>query len=459
VATRLESAPRSHLLSGDVRKVVLTLALPVLLEQFLNFCVGFYDTLLAGHLASDVSEAATGAVGVSAYVGWLASMLFSLVAAGTTALVARARGGGDNELANRVANRSIAMAAIAGVGFLALIVPLAPSLAAALDLGPAAAPITIRYLRFDAIGLVFSSVSLVGAAALRGCGNMRTPMLILGGVSVLNVIVSTTLVYGLGPFPPLGVDGIVAGTVVARTSGGFAMLLPLWRGHSGLRLIAGELRLRGETVRRILAIGIPAAADGTIMWCGHFLFLGIIGRMGRTAFAAHVIGIRVEAITYLPAVAWGVAAATLVGQSLGAGDPERARQAGHTAVRQCCVLGVIITLVFVLGAEPIYRLMHNQPAVAAVGAPAFRLAGFFQIPLIIGIVYFSSMRGAGDTRFPMLVTLFSTFLLRIPLAYLFGVTFGWGLFGAWLGMCIDMLVRGISAAARFASGRWSAVRV
>jgi putative MATE family efflux protein len=438
---------------------VLTLALPVLLEQFLNFCVGFYDTLLAGHLAADVSEAATGAVGVSAYVGWLASMLFSLVAAGTTALVARARGAGDNELANRVANRSMAMAAIAGVGFLALIVPLAPWLAVALDLGPAAAPITVRYLRIDAVGLVFSSISLVGAAALRGCGNMRTPMLILGGVSVLNVIVSTTLVYGLGPFPPLGVDGIVAGTVTARTAGGIAMLLPLWRGHSGLRLIAGELRLRGETVRRILAIGLPAAADGVIMWCGHFLFLGIIGRMGKTAFAAHVIGIRVEAITYLPAVAWGVAAATLVGQSLGAGDPDRARQAGHTAVRQCGLLGVLITLVFVLGAEPIYLLMHNQSQVAAIGAPAFRMAGFFQIPLMVAIVYFASMRGAGDTRFPMLVTLVSTFLFRIPLAYLFGVTLGWGLFGAWLGMCSDMLVRGISAAVRFAGGRWAHVRV
>ena len=459
MATRLDPASRPNLLSGDVRRVVLTLALPVLLEQFLNFCVGFYDMLLAGHLPSEVSEAATGAVGVSAYVGWLATMLFSLVAAGTTALVARSRGAGDDELANRVANRSIALAGLAGMGFLAVIVPLAPWLAGWLEMEPAAARITIRYLRLDAIGLVFTSVSLVGAAALRGCGNMRTPMLILGAVSVLNVIVSTVLVYGFGPFPRLGVDGIVAGTCIARMVGGTAMLIPLWRGHSGLRLIATELRVRGGTVRRILAIGIPAAADGAVMWCGHFLFLRIIGGMGEAAFAAHMVGIRLEAITYLPAVAWGVAAATLVGQSLGAGDPERARQAGHTAARQCSVLGVIITLVFVFGAEPIYLMMHNQPEVVRVGAPAFRLAGFFQLPLMVGIVYFASMRGAGDTRFPMLVTLVSTFMLRVPLAWLFGVTFGWGLYGAWLGMCIDMLVRGSAAAARFASGRWASIRV
>jgi putative MATE family efflux protein len=353
----------------------------------------------------------------------------------------------------------MALAVIAGASFLTLIVPLAPWLASWLEMQPAAARITIRYLRFDAIGLVFTSVSLVGAAALRGCGNMRTPMLILGGVSLLNVIVSTILVYGIGPFPALGVDGIVAGTCIARTAGGIAMVIPLWRGHSGLRLIASELRVRGRTVRRILDIGIPAAVDGAILWCGHFLFLKIIGGMGEAAFAAHMVGIRLEAITYLPAVAWGVAAATMVGQSLGAGDPERARQAGHTAVRQCSVLGVIISLVFVFGAEPIYLMMHNQPQVAIAGVSAFRLAGFFQVPLMVGIVYFASMRGAGDTRFPMLVTLVTTFMLRVPLAYLFGVTLGWGLFGAWLGMCIDMLVRGAAAAARFASGRWANIRV
>jgi putative MATE family efflux protein len=455
----MDTTDRGRLLTGDLRWTLLGLALPVLLEQFLNFLVGFYDTWLAGHLRGGVSEAAVGAVGVAAYVGWLATMLFALVGAGTTALVSRARGAGDDAEANRVANRSLALAFVAGLAFLLMIYPLAPWVADVLHMSGAARAITIRYLRIDAIGLVFSAVSLVAAAALRGCGNMHTPMWVLGAVSVLNAIASTWFVFGGGPLPALGADGIVAGTVVARFSGGVLMTAALARGVSGLRLVPRELRLRGRTVERILDIGLPAAADGALTWTGHFLFLRIISSLGQTAFAAHVVGVRVEAITYLPAVAWGAAAATMIGQSLGAGDTNRARQAGHEAVRQCSLLGVVITLAFFCGAQPIYALMHNSAAVAEVGVPAFRLLALFQWPLVVGIIYSYALRGAGDTRFPMWVSLVTTFGLRLPLAYVCGVTLDGGLIGAWIGMCADMLARGVAAAVRFRRGKWLAVRV
>lgn len=179
----------------------------------------------------------------------------------------------------------------------------------------------------------------------------------------------------------------------------------------------------------------------------------------KPAFAAHIVGIRVEAITYLPAVAWGAAAATLIGQSLGAHDVDRARRAGREAVIQCGLLGLGITLIFLFGAQQIYGLMHNDPAVRAAGVPAFRLAACFQIPLIVAIVFVSGLRGAGDTRFPMYITAISTFGIRLPLAYVCGVVLDGGLFGAWIGMCADMLVRGTLVAARFLSGKWTTIRV
>ena len=195
------------------------------------------------------------------------------------------------------------------------------------------------------------------------------------------------------------------------------------------------------------------------MWSGHFLFLAIIGSFGETSMAAHIVGIRVEAITYLPAVAWAAAAATMIGQSLGAGDVDRARRAGHEAVRQCGLLGIGLTALFFFGARLIYTLMHNSPDVVEIGAPAFRLAALFQVPLMMGIVYVGGLRGAGDTRTPMLITLFSTFVIRVPGAYVFGVLLGGGLYGAWIAMCIDMLTRGVLAFFRFARGRWIDIRV
>ena len=446
-------------MGGPLRRTVFFLALPVLGEQLLNFLVGFYDVFLSGHLAAEIRTQATAAVGVGAYVGWLASMVFSLVAAGTTALISRAWGAADFAQANRVANRSVVLGGLTGLAFISLVVPGAPWLVQGMGLSGMTADIAVRYLRLDAIGLWFAALSLVIAAALRGCGDMRTPMWIFGCVNVLNVIVSTALVYGFGPVPALGVDGIVGGTIVARVSGGLIFLFWLVRGIKGLQLQLRELRLRGETVRRILRIGVPAAAEGIIMWAGHCVFLRVISYLGPAAYAAHIIGVRVEAITYLPAVAWGAAAATMVGQSLGAGDRRRAYEAGHEAALQCSLFGVGITLLFTTGAGWIYTVMHQDPAVREAGTFAFRIVGLFQIPLMHSIVYFTALRGAGDTKFPLLVTLFSTYAVRIPLGYLCGVTWGMGLLGAWMGMNLDILLRGILALWRYSAGRWLRTQV
>ncbi len=448
-----------ELLKGNLRTTVFFLALPVLGEQVLNFLVGFYDVYLAGHLADGVRTDATAAVGVAAYVGWLASMLFAVVGNGTTALISRAWGADDRERANIVANRSALLSLISGLIFMILIIPTAHSIIAFMGLTGNAASIAVRYIRIDAIGLIFSSLSLVLAAAFRGCGDMKTPMWGFGSVSVLNVIVSTILVNGWGMIPAMGVDGIVLGTLTARVSGGIFILILFTKGTSGLSLKLSQLRLRGETVERILAIGVPSALEGLVMWVGHAMFLRVISHIGKTEFAAHIIGVRVEAITYLPAVAYGAAAATIVGQSLGATDRDRAVKAGHEAALQCAVLGVFITLWFTLGADWIYTMMHKDQGVRDVGIPAFRIVGLFQIPLILSIVYFAAIRGAGETRFPLYVALVTTYLVRVPLGYYFGVHLEMGLMGAWVGMNADMFVRGLLATWRFWSKRWVSTKV
>ncbi|MDA7503865.1 MATE family efflux transporter [bacterium] len=448
-----------ELLTGNLRKTVFFLALPVLGEQVLNFLVGFYDVYLAGHLAADIRTDATAAVGVAAYVGWLASMLFAVVGNGTTALISRAWGAGDHAQANRVANRSVLLSIVSGLVFMSLIVPFAPWLVRFMGLQGNAAEIAVRYLRVDAFGLIFASVSLVLAAAFRGSGDMKTPMLVFGSISILNVIVSTAFVNGTPFNPALGVDGIVYGTLVARVCGGLFILFLFARGRNGLSLRIEQLRLRGETVRRILAIGIPSAVEGFVMWVGHALFLRVISEIGPTTFAAHIIGVRVEAITYLPAVAYGAAAATMVGQSLGADNRKRALKAGYEAALQCSILGVFITLWFTLGAEWIYTMMHEDLAVREIGIPAFRIVGLFQIPLILAIVFFAATRGAGETKFPLYVALITTYLVRVPLGYYFGVHLKMGLMGAWVGMNADMFVRGVIATWRYSSRRWLSTQV
>ncbi len=458
-----EEAVSNPLLDGPLRRTVLLLAWPVLCEQVLGFLVGLYDTWLSGRIEG-ISEVATGAVGLAAYVGWLASMLFGLVATGTTALVSRHLGAGDLQAANRIMNRSLALATVAGGAVYALIYAAAPVMARLLEMTGLEARIVVQYLRVDGIGHVATGVTLAAAAAMRGAGNMRTPMLVLGLVGLLNVVVSTVLVFGGGGVAGWGIDGIVAGTLVARICGGLLIVAVLLAGVSGLRISFSEWRLRGESVRRILRIGGPAALDGALTWAGQFAFLMIIARLGdegrgSAVFAAHIVGVRIEGITYLPAVAWGAAAATLIGQALGAGRHERAIAAGRETAVQCGWLAAVIGGVFLVSAPVLFRLMHTSADVVDAGSLPFRVNAMFQIPLALSIVFTASLRGAGDTRFPLLCNLVGIYLVRLPAAYIAGVVMGFGLLGAWLAMSADVTVRASLLWWRFRRGRWVGTEV
>lgn len=451
---------RRPLTRGPVGMTLFLLALPVLGEQLLNTFVGLFDVFLAGR----ISPTATSAIGLSAYVDWLISMLVMLVGIGTTALVARCVGAGDHDEANHIANQSVTLAAIVGAISLTLVFAAAPAFATYCRMEGEAFTITVHYLRTACLGHMFMSITFVACAALRGVGNMRTPMIVFAIINLVNVLVSSAFVYGLGPIPQLGVSGIVIGTVTARTLGAIIMVAVLLRGQSGIRLIWRQLPIRWARTARILRIGVPAAADGAIMWSGHFIYLAVISRLaegdlGRALFAAHIIGVRVEAFTYLPATAWATAAATMIGQALGAGKPARAVRSGHAAVLQCGLLSVVVSALFFIFAYEIYALMSDDVQVQDRGAGPFRVVALFQPLLAISIVYVGGLRGAGDTRFPLKITAVGTFLVRLPVGYYFGIVRGGGLMGAWYGMLADMVWRATAASLRFIRGRWLAIRV
>jgi MATE family multidrug resistance protein len=448
-----------NLVTGDLRTTVFHVALPILLQQLLSFGVGFTDTYLSGRISAD----ATSAIGFASYIGWLASLVFGLVSTGTMALVARHWGANEIDSANRVTNCSMILGAILGLITGATLYFGIGLVGQSLGLPGDSAPIAIRYLQIDAFGQFFTALALTGAAALRGSGNMKTPMKVLGLMNVVNILVSAALVFGWGGLPTLGVDGIVVGTLVARILSGLLMIAVLLKGSHGLKIAWNQLRPHSDAMQRILNIGIPAAAEGAVMWFGQFCFLMIISRLNvesRSAvFAAHIVGIEIEAISYLPAVAWGQAAAAIIGQSLGAHDPDRALRSGHEAVKQCAILGLLLTLVFFFGADAIYRFMNTDPAVAAAGVPAFRVLSFFQIPLMALIVYTFSLRGAGDTRYPFLFMLIGMAFIRLPLGWLFGIYFEGGLLGAWVGMFGDIVLRGAMIVARYLHGDWIKTKV
>lgn len=452
--------PLASLPRGSIHRQVFVLALPMLGEQVGNFLVTFVDTWLAGRVAKE----ATAAVGAGGYMGWFVSLALSLVGVGAAALIARSFGAGDRRTANRGLHQAMLMAGALGVVVAATAYLTAPLLTVLFGLTETADAMMVRYIRIDSFGYALWAVFLVGSGIIRAGGDTRTPMLIMVGVNAVNIVVSAGLVYGWLGVPRLGVTGIAIGTLVARVLGGAALLGVLAHGVRGLRLTRRELRYERETMGRILRIGLPAGADTAILWLSHMAFITAISRSGdgeiATAnFAAHTIALRMEAISFLPAVAWMTAASTMVGQYLGAERPLDAARAGHRAALQAAALTGLIGLVFILFAWPIYAFMSEDPLVREVGAPAFRIMGFVQPALGAAIVYIGALRGAGDTRMTLLFQIIGGLLLRVPLAWLFGVYLGGGLIGCWVGMFADNFAKFACGWARFAQGGWKRIRV
>jgi putative MATE family efflux protein len=453
---------------------VLRLAWPALVQQLLILSVSISDRYLSGHLRTDDAEqllAAQAAQTTAEYLAWFVSSYAVLVSAGSTALVARFVGAGDRVGAIRATNQSILLGALLGLAGTAVGLAGLPALLELLQLRGTAAEMAWSYLQPIFLLLVFQLVESAGIACLVGAGDTVTGMLVLGGVAVLNVPLAWLCFLGVGPVPGLGFAGIAVGTALSHTIGGVAVVWLLARGRAGLCLRLPFLRPHANLLRRLLRVSVPAGADSLSLAAGQLWFVRIVNGLGEAASGAHGIALRWEALGYLSGAAFGTAAMALVGQNLGAARPERAARSGWTAFALGGAVMSLMGAVFFTMAPAMFRLFCPDPGQQPIideGVPVLRLIAFAMPALASCIIFTAALRGAGDTRVPVVFTWIGFFVIRIPLAYVLtrdhldlGSWPGWnlGLRGAWLAMFADLLVRGLFFLWRFAGGRWKQARV
>ncbi len=437
---------------------VLILAIWPFLEQLLNFLVGFVDTFLAGHL----SVAATKAIAVAAYIGWLMGIILMSVGIGASAVIARAIGGKHKRVANAALGQAMVMSVV--LGFIAggAIFLLAPWVSRFMELTGESLDICIVYLRIFAVAGPAAAILFVGGACLRAAGDTRSPFVVLAIVNVVNVIVSALLVYGPAPIGGYGATGIAIGTAAAWVVGALVTLVVLIGGWGGIRLRLIRLRPHWHTMKRIVRVASANLAESLGMWLGNFAvvkMVGIVGITSSAALGAHLIGVRLEAISYLPCMALGTAASTLAGQYLGLGDPVRAKR----AVRLCWAYGALVMgvmgVLFWIIPDLLVRMVTDEQALLDSAPDLLRICAPVQVFFATAIVLSNAIRGAGDTRAAMYLTYFSTWCIRIPMAYVFAVVLDWGLNGVWLALCGELVLRGIIFGARFLHGGWAKVEV
>lgn len=475
---------RSGRLAGkSLWQSIWILAAPVMVQQLAAALVGTTDTLLAGNLPTSVTAAALDGVGFGASFIWISAIIMAGLGIGAQAIAARAMGAGRPAEAREAAGTGVVASVVAGVlGGLGVWVA-APYFGHWVGLTAEANVFGTEYIRIIALSMPALGVMTVGGMALHGAGDTSGPSWISVAINVVNVLLSWLLsgvVVQLGtlvipnptPLDPVrwGVFGIAAGTAISYVVGGLLTWWVLHRGVKDFRLLREDLRLRGAMMKRIATIGIPNMLEGGVMWLttsiGVVWFIGEVSRIEGAPgapreglFGAHMIAVRWEAFSFLPGFAMGIAAGALAGQYLGAGSAAMARRAIVTCTWIGSAIMGALGVVFMVAGEPLARLMTRDPAVVEEVPKLLFICGLVQVPFALSIVLRQALKGCGDTKWTFAITLVSMVLVRIPLAWIFGVLLGYGLAGIWIGLCVELAVRGVLFLLRFLYGRWAQVAV
>jgi len=449
---RARSCARGSRLSADVRgnplvsspltRATLGLALPSIASLFGQAAFSLVNIIWAGRLGA----AALAAVNTAAFIVWTVDALGALCSVGANALVARSVGAGELDAARATAGRALgvagAVSALTTATGFALLTP------------------TFRFMGTDeevtSLGISYMTVFFAGCftvfvwvtveAVFRAWGDTRTPMKLLVGSLAANAALDPLLMFGIGPFPRWGVAGAAAATVVSR----FALCA------IGLALLFRRVLVDRGTVfapdrssLRIATIGMPIALSQASFCVVYMALTRVIATFGTPAIAAVGIGHKTESVAYFVCVGFSFAAATMVGQNLGAGSPGRAARAAWTACGYAMLVAAVVAIAMLAAPHAIARVFIDDPAVVDVAVGYLRIVALSELFLVFEIVLEGAFGGAGDTVPPLLAS-GPLSIARVPAAYLLAVSLGWGIEGVWWAICISSVLKGALLAVWFA---------
>jgi putative MATE family efflux protein len=436
--------------AGSLNGAIVLLAIPMVLEMVLESLFAVVDVFWVGHLGAD----AVATVGLTES---LLSLIFAVgfgLGLSTTAMVAR-----------RIGEKDAPGAAVAGVQ--AIVIGMATSLAIGVPCW-FYAPWLLQTMgaspQIVAIGSGYARIALGGCGAVlmlflnnaifRGAGDAAVAMRLLWVSNIINLILDPCLIFGWGPFPKLGVTGAALATFIGRSIGVAYQFYRLLRGTERIRVLAVQIRVNLLVLLRLLRVSLTGILQFTIADVSWIGLVRIISMFGADALAGYTIAIRILIFVLLPS--WGLsnAAATLVGQNLGAKQPERAEQSvWRTGLYNMLFLGGV-GVFFVLFAEPIIRLFTNDPGVVPLGVACLRVLSYGNIGYAYGMVMLQAFNGAGDTVTPTIVNFFGFWLLEIPLAYALAVPLKMNTNGVYYSIVFAEAVIAASGILLFRRGRW-----
>jgi len=438
------------LLSAHPVRAILRLSMPMLAAAVLQNAQSLIDLFWVGRLGAS-------SVAALAMSGAVMMMIFPLVmgiSTGTVALVARAVGQGDKEEASHVAAQSLVFAVALGLATTAVGFRFIDPLFRLLGADTEVARLGREYLGVMLLGIFTMNALFIANSALQGAGNTVIAMFAMILANVINIVLDPILIFGLLGMPRLGVRGAAMATVAAQLVAAGLVLGILCRGTAGLRLHRGLWRLQPGLQWRLLRVGMPSSGQMMLRSLMGIVLMRIVAGCGTAAVAAYGIVWRFHMMLLLPAFALGNAAATLVGQNLGAGRPRRAARAAWLAAGMDVGWIALAAAVLWVVAPGLVSVFSGEPTVIEIGTSFLRIVSPFFIFAALAIVLNRAMQGAGDTVSPMVITLIALWGLQVPLALWFARIWDPPTQGIWWATSIAISSHGVMAGAWFLRGRW-----
>ncbi len=440
--------------TGPIGRAILLLAIPMVLEMLMESVFAVVDIYWVSHLDDSIKTQAVTTVGLTESLLTIVYALALGLSIGGMAMVARRIGEQNPDGAARAAVQSILLAVIVSASIAVIGAPLAPKLLKLMG----GSPWVVEH------GYVFTTVMLAGNitvvmlfminAIFRGAGDAAVAMRTLWLANWINILLGPCLIFGLGPFPKLGLVGAAIATNIGRGTGALFALSKLIRKGGRFKIERRHLAFQPEIIMRLIRLSSTATFQMFVAMASWIGLVRIISSFGSNAMAGYTIGIRVILFALLPS--WGMAnaAATMVGQALGARNPERAERAVWRAGFYNMIFLGTIGLIFVLFAPQIISLYGPEPEVARYGAACLRIVSYGFLFYAYGMVLGQSFNGAGDTWTPTIINLFVFWLWEIPLAYVLSEIVGMGPQGVFTAITIAFSTLAVVSGIVFRRGRW-----
>jgi len=441
--------------TGSINRAIILLSIPMVLEMLMEGLFALVDA----YFVSKVSVNAVATVGLTESVITLVYSLAIGLSAAAMAMVARRVG----EVHPRKAAEAAVQATFLAIG-ISVVIGVTGFIFAEDILRLMGGNETLIRDCSGYTKIMFGSniaimLIFLFNAVFRGAGNAAYAMWVLWLSNCINIVLDPMLIFGIGTFPELGVQGAAVATAIGRTTGVAFQLYLLFSGVGVVKLAGQKLRLQWGLIKRLVKVAAGGTGQYLIMSASWIFLMRIIAQFGSESLAGYTIALRIIIFTFMPV--WGLsnAAATLVGQNLGAGQPERAEISSWRTAHFTMFFLLIVSVVLFTTANWTIPLFNSNPAVVEAGILTLKIFCASYVLFAYGLVFSQSFNGAGDTRTPTLINFICFWLMEIPLGYFFAMELGWGLAGVCWAVAISEAALSVIFIVLFRRGKWKLVKI